>query len=394
MTNHAVYDKVALPDSLWTMPEYDRDEDNDRTDRGIKGEIRAIYYRSDYMDAENYAFAYLGIPTGASAQNKKPAVLLLHGGGGTAFWQWVAEWVNRGYVALAVDLEGHVPKKNGTTDMMPSDLYDRSEWSAPQNQNYGDTDKSIEQTWMYYAVSTAIRGNSLLHGLDYVNKYQVGVCGISWGGVITSIITGYDDRFVFSAPIYCSLNLTDSVGGFLAGLYKKYPAARVWDTDEGLKRVNTPVFLLAMNNDPNAYIDSLSATVASCKNGQIALLRNWAHGHSAAIERSETYAFADGIVKGSGLVKITDTKPAGESGSVRFTVPEGVTVKDAYIAYSGWDGDGIPAFQYGKLSVSGNTVAYRITDQMHDDAGGEVTWFYIALTDSLGRTVSTLAVEL
>ena len=138
MTNHAVYDGVEFPDSLWTAPEYKRDEQNDRTDKKIKGEIRAIYYRSDYNGEESYAFAFLGIPEGASEQNKAPAVLLVHGGGGTAYWQWVCEWVNRGYVALAMDLEGHVPLHSGTSDNMPADLYVKSEYTAPHNQNYGE----------------------------------------------------------------------------------------------------------------------------------------------------------------------------------------------------------------------------------------------------------------
>ena len=251
MTNHAVYDRVSLPDSLWQAPKIIEDTENDRTETGIGGTIKAIYYRSDYDGQESYAFAFLGIPEGASADDKKPAVLLVHGGGGTAYWQWVKEWVNRGYVALAMDLEGHVPKKEGTSDNMPADLYTKSQYPAPHNQNYGDADLPIEQTWMYYAVSTAILGNSLLHGLDYVDIYKVGVCGVSWGGVITSIISGYDDRFAFSVPIYCSLNLAEAKGGNLNGYYRAHPAARVWDDDEGLSRVETPLFFLAMNDDVN-----------------------------------------------------------------------------------------------------------------------------------------------
>lgn len=237
MTMHAVYDGVALPDSLWQAPQYYRDTQNDRSDAGIAGEIQALYYRSDYLGEESYAFAFLGIPEGASAQSKKPAVLLIHGGGGTAYWQWVREWVNRGYVALAMDLEGHVPKPEGTSDNMPADLYVDSQYNAPHNSNYGDAALPVEQTWMYYAVSTSILGNSLLHSLDFVDRYKVGVCGVSWGGVITSIISGYDDRFAFSVPIYCSLNLAESRGGTLSSYYRAHPEARVWDDDEGLSRV-------------------------------------------------------------------------------------------------------------------------------------------------------------
>lgn len=393
MTNHAVYDGVELPDSLWTAPAYVRDEQNDRTDKQIKGSIQAIYYRSDYNGQESYAFAFLGIPEGVSATDKAPAVLLVHGGGGTAYWQWVCEWVNRGYVALAMDLEGHVPKPAGTSDNMPADLYTASEYTAPHNQNYGDASLPIEQTWMYYAVSTAIRGNSLLHSLDCVNKYKIGVCGVSWGGVIASIITGYDDRFAFSVPIYCSLNLAESGGGNLTSYYKNHSEARVWDDADGLAQVKTPLLLLAMDNDPNAYADSLSWTVEACKNAQISLVRGWAHSHTHAFGRPEPYAFADSIVKGDkGLIKIS--KPSGASGTLTLTVPEGITVKNAYIGYIGGDMSHVPAWDYSRLSVNGNKIAYEITDEMKSDAGGEVTWYYIYVTDSANRITSTVAVEL
>lgn len=393
MTDHAVYDGVALPDELWTAPEWFGEAERDRTESVIKGEIKAIRYRSDYDGQESYAFAYLGIPEGASAGNKKPAVLLVHGGGGTAYWQWVSEWVNRGYVALAMDLEGHVPLQNGTSDNMPADLYENSEYPAPHNQNYGDAESPIEQTWMYYAVSTAIRGNSLLHGLEYVNKNKIGVCGVSWGGVITSIISGYDDRFAFSIPIYCSLNLAECGGGNLTSYYKSHPAARVWDDDEGLSRVNTPLLFLAMNDDISAFPDSISITAERCKNASVSIVRYWAHSHSHAFARPEPYAFADGIVNGgAGLIKV-ETQPGGVSGSVKISLPEGVGAK-AYIACTGSAMKAIPDWQHTRLTIENGQTVYKITDEMQSDAGGAVTYYYLWFEDSLGRVVSTNLVSL
>ncbi len=393
MTNHAVYDGVALPDSLWETPESYRDEQNDRQDSGIKGSIQAMYYRSDYNGQESYAFAFLGIPEGVSATNKAPAVLLVHGGGGTAYWQWVMQWVNRGYVALAMDLEGHVPKPEGTSDNIPADLYVSSQYTTPHNQNYGDASLPIEQTWMYYAVSTAIRGNSLLHSLDFVNKYQIGVCGVSWGGVITSIISGYDDRFAFSIPIYCSLNLSENAGGNLSSYYKNHPAAKVWDDDMGLSRVNTPILFLAMNNDPNSTPNSISLTAESCKNATIALVRNWAHSHSHAFGRAEPYSFADSVVKGGdGMVKVL-TNPTGETGSVKISIPDGLQVK-AYIAFTGDDMKSLPDFGHIRLPIDNGNVAYEITEEMKEECDGAVSWYYLWFEDNYGRVISTTMVQL
>ena len=37
-------------------------------------------------------------------------------------------------------------------------------------------------------VGTATLGNSLLHGLPEADPQRIGVCGVSWGGVITSMM--------------------------------------------------------------------------------------------------------------------------------------------------------------------------------------------------------------
>ena len=56
-------------------------------------------------------FAYYGIPKSqeGDGEQKFPAMVLVHGGGGTAFDRWVKLWNSRGYAAIAMDLCGCVP---------------------------------------------------------------------------------------------------------------------------------------------------------------------------------------------------------------------------------------------------------------------------------------------
>ena len=55
-------------------------------------------------------FAWWGLPEGASADKKVPAMVLVHGGGGTAFASWVKTWNDRGYAAIAMDNCGGIPQ--------------------------------------------------------------------------------------------------------------------------------------------------------------------------------------------------------------------------------------------------------------------------------------------
>ena len=55
---------------------------------------------------------------------------------------------------------------------------------------------------MYRAVADAVPANSLLRSLRQVDVENVGLMGISWGGVITTTVIGIDSRFAFAIATY------------------------------------------------------------------------------------------------------------------------------------------------------------------------------------------------
>ncbi len=70
--------------------------------------ISTHYYSAeDYRDKATRVFAYYGVPKGASAENKKPAMVLVQ-----RLWRHRLQgmgreiWVERGYAAIAMDLAG------------------------------------------------------------------------------------------------------------------------------------------------------------------------------------------------------------------------------------------------------------------------------------------------
>ncbi|MCC6356330.1 MAG: dipeptidyl aminopeptidase, partial [Verrucomicrobiae bacterium] len=68
--------------------------------------MRAIFYDAlPYEGSPTRVFAYLAVPE-VSAGKKLPAMVLVHGGGGTAFHEWAKIWYDKGYAAIAMDLEG------------------------------------------------------------------------------------------------------------------------------------------------------------------------------------------------------------------------------------------------------------------------------------------------
>ena len=49
-------------------------------------------------------FAWLGLPKNRAG--KVPGVVLVHGGGGTAFKEWVQKWNDHGFAAISIAVEG------------------------------------------------------------------------------------------------------------------------------------------------------------------------------------------------------------------------------------------------------------------------------------------------
>ncbi len=322
MHNHSVFEGgVDFDESLWQKPEtiYDESLDN----QGCKG----LFIRSDYNNQESYAFAYLGLPEGEL--KNKPAILLLHGGGGTAYYEWVNAWKEKGYIALAVDLEGHIPNKEGKITDYPQDLYHQSTYVAPHNQNLGDENDDLSLTWLHYACRTAIIANSFLHNLEGVDKYSIGISGVSWGGFITSIITGYDDRFAYAIPYYCTVNMVES-GTPIGSYILAHPKFKVFDSVEPLMQIETPFKLIVSDIDTHENVLIASEVANLTKNGELAIINQFLHSHYHALAQIEGFAFAEEVLANNYRIEMkwkTDEE-------LEIKLPKGKEVRFAAIHYT------------------------------------------------------------
>ena len=111
MQYYSGIDEVQFPNQLWNTPAFERAAQYDRLDQGVE----AYFLQSvSYNDAPTYVFAYVGIPSTATKDNPVPGVVLIHGGGGTAFCAWVKMWNDLGYAAIAIDTEGRIPTENAS----------------------------------------------------------------------------------------------------------------------------------------------------------------------------------------------------------------------------------------------------------------------------------------
>lgn len=261
---------ISYPSELWQTPEYEYCPD---LDFGGVGNVKGLFYTSPVKrnGKKTKIAAYIGFPENQKEGEKVPAIVLVHGGLGTAIPDWVQYWNNLGFAAVSIDTEGAEPisgVSNYNNVHLPENRFkdDAVYTNGPTNNGFSDYALPLEEQWMYHATSATILACSLLSSFECVDVQKIGITGISWGGMITNIVVGYDDRFSFAIPVYGALSLTDSCSGFQS-IYQNAEnndiSARRWDTLEPLKQTNCKVFEVNGIKDAAFSFDASSRCAAA-----------------------------------------------------------------------------------------------------------------------------------
>lgn len=353
--------------------------------------VKAIWLDGvKYGGKATKVFAYIGFPEGAGAANKVPAVVLQHGGGGYAYPNWVKLWNDRGYAAIAVCNTGYYPASQGITDFYSAASWTRSvpknilstdpRIMPPDNDGMNSSKGSINRMWMYHAVAQTILANSLLRADPRVETEKIGLTGISWGGVITSVAIGYDPRFAFAIPVYGSGYLNEA-HSWMKNNFNSAGTRELWEPSLKLKDVKTPVLWLCWADDNCFSVNSNSKSCLDTQGSVLSVIQNWSHGHTEGWSRPEIYRFADWAAKGGEPLASFKTLPGdGRDISVRIILPADATEVNARVCYIDaplsyskngrlhLDGQDTidQEWHYVNCDVSGDTVSAHLPDDAVD----------------------------
>ena len=277
--------------------------------------IKALTYDgADYMGSHTKVFAHVGFPKQAEAP--VPAVVLVHGGGGHPEDEWIRRWNERGYAAISMDTTGYFPQKpipwwyEGCTEEMERNLpapFARDGYViGPNNSEMYDQHLPVEDQWMYHAVAAVILAHNILRNDSRVDPHKIGICGISWGGVITSITIGYDLRFAFAVPIYSSGYL--GCGHTELDHAFKCPGAQRWLAEKRFADVRIPVMWLCWNDDIAFSINSNSMSYLDTRDNNpgtcLSMRHEMDHSHVHGYTPEESYWFADAVLQGRPIPRV------------------------------------------------------------------------------------------
>lgn len=238
--------------------------------------VRTLLYESvPFQGKPTKVFAYYSAPAGPVPSGGWPAVVLVHGGGGTAYAEYVKKWNSWGYAAISMDRYGKLPR--------PATV-------LKNRQNLEDgwrDDKSSlrrEDSWHYQAIAQIILAHSLIRSFPEVNPEKIGIVGASWGGVHASIAAAVDTRFKFAVMVYSSV---------LPWCSKEW-----WEPGKFIPSIKIPTLWVKGTGDVNFTNSNWQHAVNICGGVPLSsLVVNLGHSDNGQIYPINR-RFSDSIIKG------------------------------------------------------------------------------------------------
>ncbi|NDP21135.1 MAG: DUF4832 domain-containing protein [Paludibacter sp.] len=274
--------------------------------------ISTIYYKSiEYQGKETEVYAIYCTPgmlfKDKSLDKNLPIVVCVHGGAGIPYRDWIIRWARKGYAAIAMDWRGNGSDKkhlvNGGPEQTPDNI----------QLHY---DRNIKDSWTYQAVSQIILAHSLILSFPEVNPSKSVITGLSWGGFLTSLVSGIDNRFKAAIPVYgCGYIYEHDFWNNNSlkmdkDLYQKWITH--FDSSVSLRKTSVPFLFVAGTNDFYYPITIWQKSASLVKNKRQLLKFEMPHATKATFDVEEIYAFANSMVNDSiQLPKFTSVKLKG-----------------------------------------------------------------------------------
>ena len=296
--------------------------------------IKAIRFAGlPFGGRQNTVFAYIGFPENAAPDAPVPGMVLVHGGGGHAYAEWVQDWVDRGFAAISFDGYGQTYTGEDHTYEASLDFWKPDPEVCYPNDGFASVGKPFaEQGFTYYAADVLL-ANSVLRADERVNRAQIGLTGISWGGIAASVAVCYDSRFAFAAPVYGSgfMNATKTVWG---AYFRESDIAGVWDARFLLGEASIPVRFFNSDCDPFFDVGATTASAAAAPFGSLTLLPGFTHGQIEGSSIPELTRFAEEQVgRGKKNISIHGIYAEGDGAALAFSLPEDVKAAEVFAYY-------------------------------------------------------------
>jgi len=365
--------------------------------------IQTLIYEGEQVDGQaTEVFSFYASPKTlgkSDGDETYPGIVLIHGGGGTAFADWVWMWANRGYAAIAMDLGGQrppVPEFDDAGQLKPYSGHRRETRvglakggiAAGHTEKFDSIGGEIDDDWPYQAVANVMRAHTLIRSFTEVDAERTAVTGISWGGYTTCMAASQDDRFKAAVPVYgCGfLHQGESVQKPAIDRLGERRAAWVAAYDPGshLAKCTVPTLWVNGTHDIHYVLDSYAKSYALVQAPRVMRIEpRMRHGHAPGWNPTEIQIFIDSILADTTPLATVGSLQISDSGTVTVPFQSETKIVQAELHYTTESGL--------RSKRVWEKVECKITDEKVTAEGLPLeanTWL-VTLTDDRGAMVST-----
>jgi dienelactone hydrolase len=287
-------------------------------------------------------------------------------------------WADRGYAAIAMDLSGRGPDGKRLEDGGPE---------QGDDVKFNDIAGGVREAWPYHAVANVIRAHSLLRSMPGVDADRTAVTGISWGGYLTCIVAGLDDRSKAAVPVYGCGYLHED-GAWVAVFSRLGPDNRqAWidnyDPSKYLPGANMPILFVNGTNDFAYPLGNYQKSYRLVRGPRtLSITTTLLHSHEHGWAPVEIGLFVDSVLKdGEPLARFGRVIQYGVKISAEYTCT--VPIRSAQLCYT----TDLGPWQKRAWQTSPAHVDAKVVSADLPVSDG-ITWF-LTVTDQRGATVST-----
>ncbi len=372
--------------------------------------IRSLAYAGEpYQGRRTEVFAYYATPGSLAGKPETdqalPGIMLIHGGGGTAFAEWVHLWAKRGYAAIAMDLGGkrldppQFDTKSGELIIVRNHRalkrhpMENAGPAQGHEEKFASIGGSTNSHWPYHAVANAIRAHSLLRSFEEVDETRTAVTGISWGGYTTCIVASLDNRFKAAVPVYGCGFLADGesvqrkqierLGPELSAKWNK-----LYDPSQYLSACRVPIFFVNGAKDIHyplrSYLRSYNLVSGS---KAIRVEPNMRHSHPHGWAPAEIGLFVDQFCKDGVSMPWLGGSLARQGARVSVQCKSSLPVATVSLHYT--TDIGLQSKRQWKSIPAEYHASSIDADEIQATIPADATAWLISATDSRGAMITT-----
>ncbi|MFG0267128.1 MAG: alpha/beta hydrolase family protein [Rhodopirellula sp. JB055] len=316
--------------------------------------IQSLIYAGEKYDGRaTEVFAFYASPTtlGIGEDGETyPGIVLVHGGGGTAFADWVWMWANRGYAAIAMDLGGRrppPPEFDESGKLKPHvghkrDTRVRLALGGPadgHNEKFDSIGGTIDDDWPYHAAANVIRSHTLIRSFPDVDPERTALTGISWGGYTTCLAASLDDRFKAAVPVYGCGFLHEGESVQKPSIDRLGDRRDAWvaayDPGSHLHQCTVPTLWVNGTHDIHYVLDSYAKSYSNVKGPRsLRIEPRMPHGHQAGWNPPEIQIFVDSLLKSTPPLPTVGQMHVSDNGNVTLPFQSTTKITQARLHYT------------------------------------------------------------